>query len=136
MYVRWTVNMYLTPLTKWFLCSSLPYFLCCVICCVVLSFAMIINLLVWADARNTCRQQGDGDSAAKSAWTSLYFRMSLSRAATHVIVRLYIYVPWLSYLLVFSWAPWCAMDCMESSLRLPDCAFMLSSRNIPFNLVY
>jgi len=26
--------------------SSLPYFLCCVIFCVVLSFAMIINLLV------------------------------------------------------------------------------------------
>jgi len=40
------------------LCSSLPYFLCCVICCVILSFAMIINLLVWADARNTRRQQG------------------------------------------------------------------------------
>jgi len=30
-----------------------------VFCCVVLSFAMIINLLMWANAWNTCGQQGD-----------------------------------------------------------------------------
>jgi len=46
------------------LCSSLLYFRCCVFCCVVLSFAMIINLLVWVDARNTRGQQGGDGSAA------------------------------------------------------------------------
>jgi len=47
-----------------FVCSGLPYFCCCVFCCVVLSFAMIIDLLVWAETRNTHGQQGDGNSAA------------------------------------------------------------------------
>jgi len=41
-----------------------PTFICCVFCCVVLSFAMIINLLMWADARNTRGQQGGDGSAA------------------------------------------------------------------------
>jgi len=45
------------------LCSSLPYFRCCMFCYVVLSFVMIINLLVWANARNTHGQQ-EGDSFA------------------------------------------------------------------------
>jgi len=40
------------------LCSSLPYFYCGVFCCVVLYFAMIINLLMWAYGRNTRDQQG------------------------------------------------------------------------------
>jgi len=46
------------------LCSSLPYFYCCAFCCVVLSFAMIINLLMWADTRNTRGQQGGDGSTA------------------------------------------------------------------------
>jgi len=44
--------------------SSLPFCFCCVSCCVVLPFAMIINLLMWADARDTRGQQG-GDGSAK-----------------------------------------------------------------------
>jgi len=46
------------------LCSSLPYFCCCVFLSVVLLFAMIINLLVWAETRNTRGQQGGGNSTA------------------------------------------------------------------------
>jgi len=35
-----------------------------VVMCVVFSFAMIINLLMWAEVRNTHGHQGDGGSAA------------------------------------------------------------------------
>jgi len=45
------------------LALAYPSVICCVFCCVVLSFAMIINLLMWADARNTCGQHG-GDGSA------------------------------------------------------------------------
>jgi len=45
---------------------ALAYSTFVVVCsvCVVLSFAMIINLLVWAEARNTRGQQGGGNSVA------------------------------------------------------------------------
>jgi len=64
MYVYGIVNIYIWWYGWNLLCSSLPYFRCCVFCCVVLSFAMIINFFVWADARNTRGQQGGDSSAA------------------------------------------------------------------------
>jgi len=45
--------------------SALAYPLLVWLLCVWFSlFVMIINLLIWANTRNTCRQQGNGDSAA------------------------------------------------------------------------
>jgi len=63
-FVCWWLWKRIRLLDEIILCSSLPYFYCCVFCCVVLSFAMIINLLMWADARNTRGQQGGDGSAA------------------------------------------------------------------------
>ena len=67
--------------------SSLPFSYCCVFCCVVLSFAMIINLLMWADARNTRGQQeGDGYAAWLLDWL-LPLGFSV-RAKAHVLLSL------------------------------------------------
>ena len=79
---------------------------------------------------------GGGDSAAQSAWTSLYFRTSLSRAVTHVIVGFRFIYFQLTLYPVFSWASWCAMGCKELSFKLPDCACMLYLCDATFNFAY
>jgi len=49
---------------KTILALAYPVVICCVFYCVVLSFVMIINLLMWTDVRNTRGQQGGDGSAA------------------------------------------------------------------------
>jgi len=68
---------------KYILGSSLP-FCCCVFCCVGFSFAMIINLLMWADARNTRGQPG-GDGLLLSRLDLSFYFMSFARAMAHVL---------------------------------------------------
>jgi len=49
---------------KLFLALAYPSVICYVFYCEVLFFSMIINLLMWADTRNTRGQQGGDGSAA------------------------------------------------------------------------
>ena len=81
------------------LCSSLPYFYCCVFCCVVLSFAMIINLLMWADARNTCGQQGWFHRIVSMGWTLFLNGFSLGLWPMYCLMLHYsTLICWISFI--------------------------------------
>jgi len=51
--------------SAWWIVSTIAYPVCLLgyLVCGSSPFAMIINLLIWADARGSCGQQGTGDSA-------------------------------------------------------------------------
>jgi len=49
---------------KLILALAYPSVVCCMFCGVVFSFAMIINLLMWAEVRTPRNRQGDRGSAA------------------------------------------------------------------------
>jgi len=63
MYVSLTVKMY-ELYDKTFFYASLPFLLVCMFCVWFSLFVMIINLLMWANARTPPGQQGNGDSVA------------------------------------------------------------------------
>ena len=70
------------------LCFSLPYFCCCVICCVVLSLAMIINSLVWADARTPADNRVVIGLLHNLCWLDFISWWVFFRAWAHVLFML------------------------------------------------
>ena len=55
-----------------------------------------------------------------------FFMGFFFRAMAHVLVCPWIYILFVNFLSDFFWASWCALGCKELSLKLQDCAIMLS----------
>ena len=102
--------------------TAITYLIClsdCLVCCSS-TFVMIINLLMWADARSTRGQPGRNDSAAQSAWVGHRVLFGIFvKAMAHVLLY-----PFILYLLLLAFGSciwyvltsWCASNSVRSKV--------------------